>query len=73
MLSSSQTCLSSNASSLSSLNRPQSLPGSENLIQQFAASIDGKNTASPEFQMREDFIVLAKDGKNGDIRLKLLN
>lgn len=64
MLSSSQTCLSSNASVTSSVSRPQSLPGSEHLMQQFAASIEGRNTLTPEFQIKEDFIVLAKDGKN---------
>ncbi|EEB19107.1 oxysterol-binding protein 3, putative [Pediculus humanus corporis] len=60
-LSSSQTCLSSNASSMNSLNRPQSLPGSEHLMQQFVSSLDNKSAITPELQMREDFIVLAKD------------
>lgn len=48
---------------MNSLNRPQSLPGSEHLMQQFVSSLDNKSAITPELQMREDFIVLAKDGK----------
>ncbi|KAK6622081.1 hypothetical protein RUM44_001888 [Polyplax serrata] len=61
ILSSSQTCLSSNLSAASSVSRPQSLPGSEHLMQQFAASLEGKTAVSPEIQIREDFVILAKD------------
>lgn len=62
ILSSSQTCLTSNALASSGINRPQSLPGSEHL-QQFGNSLEIKNAFTPEFQIREDFVVLAKDSK----------
>lgn len=59
-LSSSQTCLTSNSVISTAANRPQSLPGSEHL-QQFGNSLDIKNTLTPEYQIKEDFVVLAKD------------
>ncbi|KAL0276748.1 UNVERIFIED_CONTAM: hypothetical protein PYX00_004254 [Menopon gallinae] len=58
LLSSSQTCLVTN-SSLPSANRPQSLPGTE-YLQQFGNSLEIRNL-TPENQLKEDYVVLAKD------------